>query len=173
MQFGLESIAKSKDRFLTLAIQLGHGNESLTFEEAVEKVTNDKTYLFQNSEEIIEAYKDEIDNVIPRLKNIFHEALLTEQVLNVNVKPVPPGGGGIAYYREASADGRRNGKKNTLLKVKYFHFIVPFQEPFLSTLIQKGCQKHKLRPLLYMKANLVTISNLLSKKAYQILLGLL
>ena len=109
-QFGLESNAKSKKRYLELAILLGHGNESMTFDEAVEKVSMDQTYLFENSTQVIEAYKDEIDNVIPRLTNIFHEELLTEKVLSVNVKPVPPGGGGIAYYDSGSADGRRNGK---------------------------------------------------------------
>ena len=113
-QYGVENVDKSQKRFVELSILLGHGNESMTFDEAAEKVSTDQSYLFENSNQVIEAYNDEVDNVIPRLKSIFHEEFLTEKVLNINVKPVPPGGGGIAYYEPGSADGRRNGKKPLL-----------------------------------------------------------
>ena len=108
-KYGLEANAKSKQRFVELAIELGHGGQNLTFAEAVEAVTNDPSYVFESSDEIMEAFQDEIDNIIPRLKTIFHEEMLTENVLTVNVKPVPAGGGGIAYYRQGSVDGRREG----------------------------------------------------------------
>ena len=106
----MEGNVKSKKRFVEVAIELGYGNDSLTFDEAVDKVTQDRSLSFESSEVIMEAFKDELDNIAPRLKTLFNERILTEKVMQVNVKKVPPGGGGIAYYVPASANGRRNGK---------------------------------------------------------------
>ena len=40
---------------------------------------------------------------------LFEDKILTKKVLDVNIKPVPPGRGGIAYFSSGSADGRRMG----------------------------------------------------------------
>ncbi len=107
--YGSEQLEKSVARFVELAESLGYGT-GLTFQEAVEAVTGDESVLFEGKNETVQAFVDEIDNINPRLKDLFEEDILGDDVYEVNVKPVPPNGGGIAYYIGPSIDGKRKGK---------------------------------------------------------------
>ena len=44
-----------------------------------------------------------------KIRPLFDEHVLNSDTFNVTVKPVPPGGGGLAYYSNPSVDGRRKG----------------------------------------------------------------
>ena len=50
-----------------------------------------------------------IARINAKLGDFFPESLLTDKALNVNLFPVPPGGGGLAYYEAGTADGKRKG----------------------------------------------------------------
>ena len=57
----------------------------------------------------MQAFIDAVDNINPRLSTVFEESILGDDVYEVNVKPLPPNGGGIAYYIGPSIDGKRKG----------------------------------------------------------------
>ena len=44
-----------------------------------------------------------------KLEPIFDEHVLNSDTYNVSIQPVPPGGGGLAYYNAPTVDGRRLG----------------------------------------------------------------
>ena len=44
-----------------------------------------------------------------KIRPLFDAHVLNGDTFNVTVKPVPPGGGGLAYYENPSVDGRRKG----------------------------------------------------------------
>ena len=96
-------------RLKELAIQLGYANDSSTFKSAVNAINDDKNLYFETKWEVINAYKQEVENIKPRLAKVFEEKILTEKLLNVDVKPTPPGRAGIAYYESGTPDGRRDG----------------------------------------------------------------
>ena len=50
-----------------------------------------------------------LENIKPKLATVFETNILTEKLLNVDVKPTPPGTAGIAYYEAGTPDGRRDG----------------------------------------------------------------
>ena len=50
-----------------------------------------------------------ITRINAKLRDFFPDSLLTDNALNVNLFPVPPGGGGLAYYEAGTADGKRKG----------------------------------------------------------------
>ena len=64
---------------------------------------------FKTEKEIIDAYQKANEEIKPKLYDLFEDKILTKKVLDVNIKPVPPGRGGIAYFSTGSADGRRMG----------------------------------------------------------------
>jgi uncharacterized protein (DUF885 family) len=108
--FGLKSLRTSQARFVKLAKILGlSGNESPTFVEAAQWYDNNPNMFFNSSEAIVAAFVGETENIKPRLKFMFEEKLLSNSVMSINVKAVPPTGGGIAYYKPSTVDGRREG----------------------------------------------------------------
>ncbi len=111
-KYGQEQLELSTERFVELAeiIYSSRRKSKMTFEDAVKAVVEDKKSLFRNKEETLDAFIDEVENINPRLKDLFEDHLLDNDVYEVNVKPVPPNGGGIAYYITPSLDGRRKGK---------------------------------------------------------------
>ena len=96
-------------RLKELAIQLGYADSSSTFKSAVNAINDDMDLYFETEDEVINAYKQEVENIKPKLATVFETKILTEKLLNVNVKPTPPGTAGIAYYEAGSPDGRRDG----------------------------------------------------------------
>ena len=96
-------------RLKELAIQLGYADSSSTFKSAVNAINDDKDLYFETEDEVINAYKQEVENIKPKLATVFETKILTEKLLNVDVKPTPPGTAGIAYYEAGTPDGRRDG----------------------------------------------------------------
>ena len=50
-----------------------------------------------------------IAKINKKLPDFFPDSLLTDDTLNVNLEPVPPGGGGFAYFKAGTPDGKRKG----------------------------------------------------------------
>ena len=61
-----------------------------------------RSFYFDSEEKIINAYKQAIETIRPKLSKIFEKKLLTKQILSIDIKPTPPGRGGIAYYESGS-----------------------------------------------------------------------
>jgi uncharacterized protein (DUF885 family) len=83
--------------------------ENVTFKQALDMIKNDEKQAFNSEEEIMEYYTNIISDATSKLKPIFDEHVLNSDTFNVSIKPVPPGGGGLAYYSSPTVDGRRLG----------------------------------------------------------------
>ena len=87
---------------------MGYGRK-LSFASALEAVKSDKNAYFESSEAVMEAFNNETDNINLRLPKFFEDAILGDDVYNVNVEPMPSDRGGIAYYVPPTVDGNRTG----------------------------------------------------------------
>ena len=69
----------------------------------------------------MKAFQDEVLRINPFLPKYFSKEVLTKDIYELEVKPVPPGKSGLAYYKAASYDKTRKGAFfiNTL-KPDYF-----------------------------------------------------
>ena len=76
---------------------------------------------FTEGEEALKAFQDEVLRINPFLPKYFSKEVLTKDIYELEVKPVPPGKSGLAYYKAASYDKTRKGAFfiNTL-KPDYF-----------------------------------------------------
>merc|ERR1712008_164378 len=83
--------------------------ENVTFKQSFDMIKNDEKQAFNSEEEIMEYYTKIISDATSKLEPIFDEHVLNSDTYNVSIQPVPPGGGGLAYYNSPTADGRRLG----------------------------------------------------------------
>ena len=61
--------------------------------------------MYKISTQLFESFSD----ALSKLEPLFDEYVLNRDTYNVSVKPIPPGGGGLAYYSPPSVDSRRKG----------------------------------------------------------------
>jgi len=83
--------------------------ENVTFKQSFDMIKNDEKQAFNSEEEIMEYYTNIISDATSKLEPIFDEHVLNIDTYNVSIQPVPPGGGGLAYYNAPTVDGRRLG----------------------------------------------------------------
>eukprot|EP00088_Acartia_fossae_P029105 TRINITY_DN2991_c1_g1_i3.p1 TRINITY_DN2991_c1_g1~~TRINITY_DN2991_c1_g1_i3.p1 ORF type:complete len:293 (+),score=91.53 TRINITY_DN2991_c1_g1_i3:1-879(+) len=82
---------------------------NLTLEEFTEFIRNDKSNFFNSPQELLDAFKDIIDNKIePRILDIFHQKPATELEI-VEVPPSNPDAP-AAFYIAGTPDGSRPGR---------------------------------------------------------------
>jgi len=106
-EIGLEEVSALKKKVSEAGVQLGYGN--ITFPEFVKELKSDERQYFQSANETLSFFMDLIAEIDPALDKVFDQEVLSESVRKFNVEPVPKGGGGLAYYRSASLDGKRKG----------------------------------------------------------------
>ncbi|TRY63269.1 hypothetical protein TCAL_14318 [Tigriopus californicus] len=76
--------------------------------EFLKHVQNDPKQRFQSKAELVEYIQDMIKNKIgPKMKDVIEDRFLTPEFYHVDVEPLPPGNGAMAYYSRASQDGRQ------------------------------------------------------------------
>ena len=105
---GLEEV----ERLQTLVVQTGEqalGFVNATFKEIMSSVKNDVKQSFDSEDEIIKYFQDIIDKIEPKLKLVMDDALLNNDTYNLQLKKLPAGSGGLAYYIRPTVDGRRQG----------------------------------------------------------------
>ena len=105
---GLEEV----ERLQTLVVQTGEqalGFVNATFKEIMSSVKNDAKQSFDNEDEIMKYFQDIIDNIAPKLKLVMDDTLLNNDTYNLQLKKLPAGSGGLAYYIRPTVDGRRKG----------------------------------------------------------------
>ncbi|XP_059092478.1 uncharacterized protein LOC131887791 [Tigriopus californicus] len=77
-------------------------------QEFLKHVQNDPKQRFQSKAELVEYIQDMIKNKIgPKMKDVIEDRFLTPEFYHVDVEPLPPGNGAMAYYSRASQDGRQ------------------------------------------------------------------
>ena len=114
-------------RLQKLAVKIAEeemGIANATFKKVATILKEDPKQEFFSEAEVLSYFIDINDRVKPKLKNVMDKALLNEDTYNIIVKPVPPGGGGLAYYNGPTVDGRRKGtfyvNVNNLKNIKKF-----------------------------------------------------
>ena len=106
-QIGLEEIKNLRQQAEKSAFELGMGN--LTFTQIAEMLRTDDSNKFSNDTEAFDFVKKQAEVINQELDKIFSEEILQDYVYQFDIKPVPPGRGGYAYYNDPSRDGTRNG----------------------------------------------------------------
>ena len=100
------------------------GIANATFKKVATILKEDQKQEFFSEDEVMNYFIDINDRVKPKLKDVMDDAVLNEDTYNINVKAVPPGGGGLAYYKAPTVDGRRKGtfyvNVNNLKNIKKF-----------------------------------------------------
>ena len=99
-------------RLQKLAVKVAEeemGIANATFKRVANILKEDPKQEFSSQEEIMDYFNDINEQVKPKLNDVMDKALLNEDTYNVNVKPAPPGSGGLAYYNGPTVDGRRKG----------------------------------------------------------------
>lgn len=77
-------------------------------QEFLKHVQNDPRQRFESKEELVQYVEDIIKNKIgPKMKDVIEDRYLTSEFYHVDVEPLPPGNGAMAYYSRASQDGRQ------------------------------------------------------------------
>lgn len=64
---------------------------------------------FKSPSEIFRKYTNELENIKPKLMSIFEDRILTKEIFEMDVREIPKGSPGLAYYSRPSKDGRRQG----------------------------------------------------------------
>jgi len=103
----LKEVKRLRQELSGVAKKLGY--EGLEVQEFFEKVRNEKSQQFSSRNETIEYLIDLVNKINPKLSLVFGPEVTRPEILDVNVKPAPDTGGPMAYFNEASVDGRRKG----------------------------------------------------------------
>ena len=85
------------------------GLEKTSFKDVVAHFTSKELSSFSTGNETIKAFKDTVARINPQLDQYFSKDVLTDDVYDLEVKKVPVGKSGIAYYESASYDKTRKG----------------------------------------------------------------
>ena len=104
---GLSEVKELRDKVKQASIDLGYGE--LSFEDFIIKLKSEKEQYFETGNETIAFFRDLMSEISPALDKVFSEEILQNYVYELEAKPVPPGGGGLAYYLQGSLDKKRKG----------------------------------------------------------------
>ena len=120
---GLDEVKRLQELALSTAgVKLGFSNA--TFKMVAESLKNDPDQEFFSTDEVMKYFRNINEKVEPKLPKIMDPVLLNNDTYHLNIKPVPPGGGGYAYYKGPTVDGRRKGafyvNINNLQNIKKF-----------------------------------------------------
>ena len=105
---GLEEV----ERLQALVVETGEqglGFVNANFKEIMTSVKNDAKQSFDSEDEIIKYFQNIIDKIEPKLKLVMDDALLNNDTYNLQLRKLPAGSGGLAYYIRPTVDGRRQG----------------------------------------------------------------
>ena len=104
---GVNEVQKLRKQMIEVAMGLGFPS-NITFSKFVEEMQEDPTQQFASQNETLDHFKMLMSRITSRLNVSFADTELTE-VHHLDVKPFPPGQGGLAYYNGPSIDGKRKG----------------------------------------------------------------
>ena len=103
----MNEVKRLRQELSGVAERLGY--EGLEVQEFFEKIRNKKSQQFSSKNETLEYLIDTVKKIDSKLGLVFSPELTRPEILDVNVKPAPDSGGSMAYFHEASVDGRRKG----------------------------------------------------------------
>lgn len=107
-KIGLQAVMELRRNVSEAAHQLGKGE--LDFIDFVKYIQEMPEQRFKSKDELLDYIINIINNKInPTMNKVIPEEFLSDKLYKVNVKPTPPGSGGLAFYIGASKDGKRNG----------------------------------------------------------------
>eukprot|EP00094_Tigriopus_californicus_P005138 TCALIF_04952-PA protein Name:"Similar to Slc25a15 Mitochondrial ornithine transporter 1 (Mus musculus)" AED:0.50 eAED:0.50 QI:0/0/0/0.33/1/1/3/0/767 len=107
-EIGLAEVAELTEKVSVLMTEFNMTGRSLS--EFSDFVRSQPGQTFESKNELLEYVKDILDNKInPILSQIIPEELLTSEIYQPNIAPVPPGGGGSVYFLSGAVDGSRPG----------------------------------------------------------------
>ena len=106
-QIGLEEVALLRSQAVASAAEVGLGN--MTFEEVVEHFREDPSVKFETGNETIQAFMDAQARINLHLETLFSDLILTDDIYELEIRPVPVGKSGLAYYEQANYDKTRKG----------------------------------------------------------------
>ena len=106
-KIGLEEVELLRSQAEQSAVDVGL--EKTSFKDVVAHFTSKELSSFSTGNETIKAFKDTVARINPQLDQYFSKDVLTDDVYDLEVKKVPVGKSGIAYYESASFDKTRKG----------------------------------------------------------------
>ena len=108
-QMGLDQVKRLREGFVTdVTKKLGFPNN--TFEGLLEAVRSMPDQQFDTVADMLKFCRDAIQNDInPKLSSIIEDEYLTDQLSKVYCKATGKGDPGLAFYKEPSRNGKRNG----------------------------------------------------------------
>lgn len=106
-QIGMDEIETLKKGAQRSAVMLGMGH--LNFTEIANKLRNDKDNKFDNETLAFAFVHQRFKDINGHLGKIFSDDILQNYTYECDIKQIPAGEGGLAYYQTASLDGSRNG----------------------------------------------------------------
>ena len=104
---GITEVEHLRKKMKEVAITLGFPSD-VTFSNFVKKMQDDPTQQFASQNETLDYFKSLMARINSKLNQTFADDELSE-VNRLDVKPFPPGQGGLAYYNSPSIDGKRSG----------------------------------------------------------------
>ena len=94
-EYGYAQLEKSQKRLVELAHQLGFATKNQTVKQAIEAMYKAKSMFFTTPEDILDNFKDELENIKGRLPRVFEPEILTDSVYEVTPHPMGKGRLGI------------------------------------------------------------------------------
>ena len=104
---GLEEVELLRSQAEQSANEVGLKRTS--FRDVVAHFTGKDMASFPTGNQTIMEFKDTVAKINPQLDQYFSKNILTDDVFDLEVKKVPEGKHGIAYYEDASFDKSRKG----------------------------------------------------------------
>lgn len=149
-QMGLDEIEKLQSEVMKV-VREELKMPNVTFIEFFEMLKNDKNQEFTSENEVMEYFTKIISDSKSKIRPLFDEHVLNSDTFNVTVKPVPPGGGGLAYYSKPSVDGRRKGSfyintQNLKAQKKFQATTLTIHEALPGHHLQLSFNKHSPIP---------------------------
>ena len=103
----MKEVKRLRQELSLAAERLGY--EGLDVEKFLDQLRNEKSQQFSSKNETLAFLMKLLKKINSKLGLVFPPDLIRPEVLDVNVKMAPDIGGPLAYYSEASVDGRRKG----------------------------------------------------------------
>lgn len=104
---GTTEVQNLRKKVKDVAVNLGFPSD-ITFSNFIKAMQDDPTQQFASQNETLDHFKMLMSRINSRLNLTFGDNELSE-VNRLDVKPFPPGQGGLAYYNGPSIDGKRKG----------------------------------------------------------------